>query len=65
MISCVFPAGEATFKEVRSEFETRREAGEFRSVQGDKYSSGRQFTTSEREHRSGRKGKGHPAQRNL
>jgi conjugative relaxase-like TrwC/TraI family protein len=39
--------GEATYTEIRSEFRTRREAGEFRSVQGDKYSSGRQFTTPE------------------
>ena len=39
--------GEATFSEVRAEFETRRAEGEFRSVQREKYSSGRRFTTPE------------------
>ena len=39
--------GEATYKEIRAEFERRREAGDFRSVQGEKYSSGRSFTTPE------------------
>ena len=39
--------GEATYREVRSEFEARREQGEFRSVDGPKYSSGRSFTTPE------------------
>jgi hypothetical protein len=39
--------GEATYGEIRAEFEKRREAGDFRSAQGEKYSSGRSFTTSE------------------
>ena len=39
--------GEATYSEVRAEFETRRSNGEFRSVQGEKYDSGRKFTTPE------------------
>ncbi|WP_353070439.1 MobF family relaxase (plasmid) [Tunturibacter empetritectus] len=39
--------GEATYGEIRSEFDRRREAGDFRSVQGEKYSSGRSFTTPE------------------
>ncbi|RZU34613.1 MobF family relaxase [Edaphobacter modestus] len=39
--------GEATFQQIRDEFQTRREAGHFRSVEGPKYSSGRSFTTPE------------------
>ena len=39
--------GEATYGEIRAEFDRRREAGDFRSVQGEKYSSGRSFTTPE------------------
>ena len=39
--------GEASYSEVRAEFEARREAGSFRSVQADKYDSGRKFTTPE------------------
>ena len=39
--------GETTYAEVRSEFENRRGAGDFRSVEGPKYSSGRSFTTPE------------------
>lgn len=37
--------GEVSFSEVQSEFQRRREEGEFRSVQGQKHSSGRSFTT--------------------
>src|SRR5277367_4701760 len=39
--------GEATYREIRAEFDRRREAGDFRSVQAEKYSSGRSFTTPE------------------
>jgi conjugative relaxase-like TrwC/TraI family protein len=39
--------GEATYGEIRAEFDKRRAAGDFRSVQGEKYSSGRSFTTPE------------------
>ena len=39
--------GEVSFSEVRSEFQRRQSEGEFRSVQGHKYSSGRTFTTTE------------------
>jgi len=39
--------GEAAYAEVRAEFETRRRAGDFRSVQTEKYASGRTFTTPE------------------
>jgi conjugative relaxase-like TrwC/TraI family protein len=39
--------GEVSFSDVQSEFQRRREEGEFRSVQGQKYSSGRSFTTPE------------------
>ncbi len=39
--------GEAAYAEVRAEFETRRQAGDFRSVQTQKYASGRTFTTPE------------------
>jgi ATP-dependent exoDNAse (exonuclease V) alpha subunit len=38
---------EVSFSEVQSEFQRRRAEGEFRSVQGQKYSSGRSFTTPE------------------
>jgi conjugative relaxase-like TrwC/TraI family protein len=39
--------GETTYSEVRKEFDTRREQGEFRSVEAEKYASGRSFTTPE------------------
>jgi conjugative relaxase-like TrwC/TraI family protein len=39
--------GEATYREVRAEFDKRQEGGEFRFVQGTKHSSGRSFTTPE------------------
>ena len=39
--------GEASCSEVRAEFDGRREAGSFRSVQAGKYDSGRKFTTPE------------------
>jgi conjugative relaxase-like TrwC/TraI family protein len=39
--------GETTYAEVRADFEARRERGDFRSVDGPKYSSGRSFTTPE------------------
>jgi hypothetical protein len=39
--------GEVTYREVRTEFDRRQEAGEFRFVQGEKHSSGRSFTTAE------------------
>lgn len=39
--------GKATFKEIRDEFQNRHEAGQFRTVEGHKYSSGRSFTTPE------------------
>ena len=39
--------GEVSFSEVQSEFQRRREEGEFRSVKGQKHSSGRSFTTPE------------------
>jgi conjugative relaxase-like TrwC/TraI family protein len=39
--------GETTYAEVRADFETRRERGEFRSVETAKYASGRSFTTPE------------------
>ena len=39
--------GEVSFSEVQSEFHRRQSEGEFRSVQGQKYSSGRSFTTPE------------------
>ena len=39
--------GEVSFSEIRDEFRRRREEGEFRSVQGQKHSSGRSFTTPE------------------
>ena len=39
--------GEASFSEVQSEFQRRQVEGEFCSVQGQKYNSGRSFTTPE------------------
>jgi conjugative relaxase-like TrwC/TraI family protein len=39
--------GETTYKEIRSEFEARRAAGDFRMVDSPKYASGRLFTTPE------------------
>ena len=39
--------GETTYKEIRSEFEARRAAGDFRMVDSPKYASGRRFTTPE------------------
>ena len=37
--------GETSYREIRAEFDERREAGHFRSVQGLKHDSGRSFTT--------------------
>ena len=37
--------GEASYLDIRAEFDSRRAAGEFRSVQGMKYDSARSFTT--------------------
>lgn len=39
--------GETTYAEVRSDFEMRRERGDFRSVEAAKYASSRSFTTPE------------------
>jgi conjugative relaxase-like TrwC/TraI family protein len=39
--------GEASYRDIRAEFDSRRAAGEFRSVQGMKYDSARSFTTPE------------------
>ena len=39
--------GETSYRDIRSEFDKRRESGEFRSVQGMKHDSGRHFTTPE------------------
>jgi conjugative relaxase-like TrwC/TraI family protein len=39
--------GDVSFSEVQSEFQRRQAEGEFRSVQGQMYSSGRSFTTPE------------------
>jgi conjugative relaxase-like TrwC/TraI family protein len=39
--------GDATYRDIRAEFDRRQESGEFRSVQGVKHSSGRSFTTPE------------------
>lgn len=39
--------GEATFEQVRDEFQTRRDSGQFRSIPSQKYDSGRSFTTPE------------------
>jgi len=37
--------GETTYREIRSEFEARRTASDFRMVETPKYASGRKFTT--------------------
>ena len=37
--------GETSYQDIRAEFEERRQAGHFRSVQGMKHDSGRSFTT--------------------
>jgi molybdopterin-guanine dinucleotide biosynthesis protein len=39
--------GEASYRDIRAEFDHRQEAGHFRSVQVMKHSSGRSFTTPE------------------
>ena len=39
--------GDATYRDIRAEFDRRLEAGEFRFVEGTKNSSGRSFTTPE------------------
>ncbi len=39
--------GEATFAQVRAEFETRTERGEFHQLTGSKHATGRSFTTPE------------------
>lgn len=39
--------GEASYRDIRAEFDSRRAAGEFRSVQGMKYDSAHSFTTPE------------------
>jgi conjugative relaxase-like TrwC/TraI family protein len=39
--------GESTLLEIRDEVQSRRESGQFRSVEAPKYSSGRHFTTPE------------------
>ena len=39
--------GEATYREIRAEFDSRRETGAFRTVQGMKHDSARSFTTPE------------------
>ena len=39
--------GETSYRDIRSEFDKRRESGEFRSVHGMKHDSGRHFTTPE------------------
>ncbi len=39
--------GKVSFSDVQREFQRRQAEGEFRSVQGQKYSSGRSFTTPE------------------
>ena len=39
--------GETSYRDVRLEFDRRRDLGEFRSVQGKKHDSGRSFTTPE------------------
>jgi conjugative relaxase-like TrwC/TraI family protein len=39
--------GETSYRDIRAEFDGRRQAGQFRSVQGMKYDSGRSFTTPE------------------
>ncbi|WP_420236286.1 MobF family relaxase [Telmatobacter bradus] len=39
--------GETTYKEIRSEFEVRRAAGDFQIIDSPKYASGRRFSTQE------------------
>ena len=39
--------GETTYKEIRGEFDARQERGDFLAVRGQKYASGRSFTTLE------------------
>jgi conjugative relaxase-like TrwC/TraI family protein len=39
--------GEASYQDIKAEFDRRHEAGQFRSVQGMKHSSGRSLTTPE------------------
>ena len=39
--------GEASYRDIRAEFDRRQEDGQFRSAQGKKHSSGRSFTTPE------------------
>jgi len=39
--------GEASYRDIRAEFDSRREVGEFRIVQGMKHDSARSFTTPE------------------
>jgi conjugative relaxase-like TrwC/TraI family protein len=39
--------GETTYRKIRSQFETRRAAGDFQIVDSPKYASGRRFTTPE------------------
>ncbi len=39
--------GETSYRDIRQEFDRRRDAGEFRSVQGMKHDSARSFTTPE------------------
>jgi conjugative relaxase-like TrwC/TraI family protein len=39
--------GEASYREIRAEFDQRQESGQFRPVQGMKHGSGRSFTTPE------------------
>lgn len=39
--------GETSYRDIRREFDRRRDAGEFRSVQGMKHDSARSFTTPE------------------
>ena len=39
--------GEATYGQVRAEFDARAERGEFRQLAGSKHATGRSFTTAE------------------
>jgi conjugative relaxase-like TrwC/TraI family protein len=39
--------GETSYRDIRAEFDERRQAGQFRTVQGKKHDSGRSFTTPE------------------
>jgi len=39
--------GETSYRDIRAEFDERRQGGQFRSVQGMKHDSGRSFTTPE------------------